>query len=96
MSTNNRYHRHRHVTYGSQYTDTRLSVVHREGRRVTLAVFITDLLDNLWTPVHISVAPALPYKLLRRPMSPQLAGPTLREVNTWFRQTKCVCVCDVM
>jgi len=45
-----------------------------------LAVFITDLLDNLWTLVHISVAPALPYKLCST--WPQQAGPTLREVTT--------------
>ena len=66
--------------------------VHKDGRRVTLAVFITDLPDNPWTPVHISVAPALSYKRFCCSMCPQLAGPTLREVTMQFRQRNCVCV----
>jgi hypothetical protein len=74
----------------SRYTVTRWSVVHREGGRVTLVVFITDLLDHLWTPVHVPVAPALRYKLFRCYMCPQFAGPTLREVTTYFRQRNCV------
>jgi hypothetical protein len=47
--------------------------------------------DDLWMLMHISLAPALPYELVHCSPSVQLAGPTYRDVTTWFRLTIMKC-----